>query len=132
MQRILAGHHLDPIMKKVNLNQAFDSISQYWTPFVAAELNGQHVKLARIKGEFVWHYHAEADELFYVVKGTLTLRLRDQDIILGPGEFFVVPAGVEHQPVAEDEVLLMLFEPAGTLNTGNVTNDLTVDQPDHL
>lgn len=93
------------------------------------ELNGQHVKLARLMGEFVWHHHDDEDEMFLVVKGELLMRLRDGDISLREGEFLIVPKGVEHQPVANEEVLVLLFEPAGTLNTGNVHNERTVQDP---
>ncbi len=110
---------------KISLRAAFDSFSDYWNPRLAAELNGQHVRLAKLKGEFVWHSHPDEDEMFLVVRGGLTLKLRDRDITLGEGEFFVVPRGVEHLPVAEDEAWVMLFEPAETLNTGNVRNERT-------
>ena len=110
---------------KVNLEQAFSRFSEYWSPHVAADLNGQHVRLAKLKGEFVWHAHENEDEMFLVVRGQLTLKLRDRDIALNEGEFFVVPRGVEHLPVAPEEVWVMLFEPAETLNTGNVRNERT-------
>ena len=94
------------------------------------ELNGQHVKLVKFKGEFVWHHHEEEDELFLVVQGRMRMRLRDGDVMLGPGEFLIVPRGVDHLPVAEDdEVHVLLFEPASTLNTGNVRNERTIDSP---
>ena len=110
---------------KVNLEQAFSRFSEYWSPHVAADLNGQHVRLAKLKGEFVWHAHENEDEMFLVVRGRLTLKLRDRDIALNEGEFFVVPRGIEHLPVAPEEVWVMLFEPAETLNTGNVRNERT-------
>ena len=110
---------------KVNLEQAFSQFSDYWSPRVAADLNGQHVRLAKLKGEFVWHAHEHEDEMFLVVRGQLTLRLRDREISLSEGEFFVVPRGVEHLPVAPEEVWVMVFEPAETLNTGNVRNERT-------
>ena len=93
------------------------------------ELNGQHVKLAKAKGDFVWHHHENEDELFLVLDGTLRLEFRDGAVTLGPGELYIVPRGVEHRPVASDEVHLLLFEPASTLNTGNVRNERTVEHP---
>ncbi|MFC7235448.1 cupin domain-containing protein [Halosegnis marinus] len=117
----------------VDLDDAFDRIDDFWDPHVAAELNGQHVKLARLKGEFDWHRHDDADELFYVHEGDLTIRLRDDpDIELSAGQLHVVPAGVEHQPVAEEECRVLLFEPAGTLNTGNVESERTVVEEKRL
>ncbi len=113
-------------MQKVNLADAFASFTEPWSPRIAAELNGQEVRLAKLEGPFVWHRHADADELFLVVKGHLTLRLRDRDIELEEGELFVVPRGVEHLPVAEAECHVLFFEPAGTLNTGEAENERTV------
>lgn len=110
---------------KINLQAAFDSFSDHWNPRLAAELNGQHVRLAKLKGEFVWHAHENEDELFLVVRGGLTLKLRDRDIRLSEGEFFVVPRGVEHLPVADEEAWVMLFEPAETVNTGNPRSERT-------
>lgn len=114
-------------MEKVNLKEKFALFSEYWSPRVVGELNGQHVKLAKLRGEFIWHHHEHEDELFLVIKGTLVIRLRGGDVVVNEGEFFVVPRGVEHQPVAEDEVHVLLFEPSTTLNTGNVRNDRTLD-----
>jgi mannose-6-phosphate isomerase-like protein (cupin superfamily) len=114
-------------MKKVNISEKIGAINEYWSPHIVGSLNGQHVKLARIKGEFVWHHHADADEMFFILKGRLILRMHDGDVVLDPGEFFIVPKGVEHLPVAEEEVHLMLFEPHSTLNTGNVQNERTID-----
>lgn len=119
-------------MDKVNLNQKFAAIKEHWSPKVVGQLNGQHVKLAKLKGEFVWHHHDHEDELFLVTKGTLRMRMRDKEVQINEGEFFIVPRGVEHQPIADDEVEVVLFEPAGTLNTGNVRNERTVDAPEHL
>jgi mannose-6-phosphate isomerase-like protein (cupin superfamily) len=99
---------------------------------VAGELNGQQVKLAKVKGAFVWHHHQNEDELFLVLKGVLTLEFRDGSVTLNPGEFFIVPRGVEHRPIAEEEVHLLMFEPASTLNTGNVRNERTVDTPEPI
>ena len=100
----------------------------HWTPHVIAELNGQHVKLAKILGPFDWHHHADEDELFLVVKGRFRLEFRDRAVDVGEGEIIVVPRGVEHRPVAEDECHILMFEPAGTLNTGNLTNERTVEE----
>lgn len=112
-------------MQKINLADAFADIGEYWSPRLVGELNGQQVKLAKVQGAFVWHHHEAADELFLVLKGVLTLKLRDRDVVLHPGEFYIVPRGVEHCPVAEEEVHLLLFEPAGTVNTGNLRNERT-------
>jgi len=119
-------------MDKVNLHDCFERIGEHWRPRIVGELNGQHVKLAKLSGEFVWHRHDEADELFLVVRGRLTIRLRDGDVHLGEGEFFIVPRGVEHLPVADEEAWVLLFEPAGTMNTGNVCNERTVHEPDRM
>ena len=112
-------------MEKVNLAQALSSFSEPWQPHIVGELNGQHVKVVKLKGEFVWHHHEAEDELFLVVKGRMTIRFRDRDVDLAEGEFVVVPRGVEHCPVAEEEAHVILFEPAGTVNTGNVVSDRT-------
>jgi mannose-6-phosphate isomerase-like protein (cupin superfamily) len=115
-------------MDKVNLARAFSRFDETWSPRIAGELNGQYVKLAKLKGEFVWHHHQAEDEMFLVVKGRLTLRLRDRDVLLEEGEFTIVPRGVEHCPVAEEEVHVLLFEPQSTLHTGNVRTGRTVDE----
>lgn len=112
-------------MNKVPLLQQFDKIAEYWSPKIIGELNGQQVKLAKLKGEFIWHHHAAEDEAFFVLKGRLQMLFRDNSILLEEGEMLVVPAGVEHKPVAEQEAWVMLFEPATTLNTGNVVNERT-------
>ena len=112
-------------MDKVNLAEKFAIFSEYWSPYIAGELNGQHVKLAKLKGEFVWHHHEDEDELFLVVKGRFRMEFRDRHLWLEEGEFLVVPRGVEHRPVAEEEAYV-LFEPASTLNTGNVQNERTL------
>ncbi len=96
------------------------------------ELNGQHVKLAKVKGEFVWHHHENEDELFFVLDGELRLEFRDGEVTLGPGELFIVPKGTEHRPVAREEVHLLMFEPASTLNTGNIRNERTVEDLERL
>ncbi len=116
-------------MDKVNTAAKLAQIDDYWSPRIAGELNGQHVKLVKLRGEFVWHHHETEDELFYVLKGRLLMRLRDGDVALDEGEFLIVPRGVEHQPVAEEEVHVLLVEPAGTLNTGNVRDERTVADP---
>jgi len=115
-------------VEKVNLAEKFGLFSEHWSPRVVGELNGQQVKLAKLLGSFDWHHHEHEDELFLVVRGTLTLRLRDRDVVLSEGEFFIVPRGVEHQPVAEEEVHVVLFEPASTLNTGNLRNERTREE----
>jgi len=114
-------------MQKINLKEKLAQFSEHWSPRIVGELNGQHVKLAKMQGEFVWHHHKHEDELFLVLKGTLLMRLREGDVVINEGEFFIVPCGVEHQPIAEDEVHVLLFEPASTLNTGNVRNERTVE-----
>ena len=119
-------------LQVVDLDAVFAGISTYWDPHVAGELNGQYVKCAKVKGEFVWHHHADEDELFLVHRGQLELRFRDRTLTLGPGQFAVVPRGIEHQPVARDEVHLVLFEPASTLNTGNVRSELTRTSLKHV
>jgi mannose-6-phosphate isomerase-like protein (cupin superfamily) len=112
-------------MEKINLDQKLSLFSDHWNPRIVGELNGQHVKLAKLKGEFVWHHHEHEDELFYVVKGKLRMEFRDKTVEIEPGEMIVVPKGVEHKPVAVEEVHVMLFEPATTLNTGNIENERT-------
>lgn len=112
-------------MRSVDLNKVFASITTHWDPHIAGELNGQHVKCVKFKGEFVWHKHDNEDELFLVHRGSFDLRLRDRIATLTAGQFFIVPRGVEHQPYAAEEVEVVLFEPATTLNTGEVRNELT-------
>jgi mannose-6-phosphate isomerase-like protein (cupin superfamily) len=119
-------------MEKVNLNQKFGLFREHWSPKIAGELNGQQVKLTKLQGEFVWHKHDEEDELFFVVKGTLRMELREKTIIIEENEFLIVPRGVEHRPVADEEVWLMLFEPASTLNTGDAQSELTRNQLDWI
>ena len=114
-------------MDKVNLTEKLKLFSDHWHPRIVGELNGQYVKLAKVEGEFDWHQHADEDELFLVVAGNLTIKLRDRDVILGEGEFFIVPRGVEHKPVAESEAHVLLFEPKSTLNTGEERTDRTVE-----
>lgn len=112
-------------MGKVNLEQKFALFSEHWSPKIVGELNGQHVKLVKLKGEFVWHKHDNEDELFFVVKGSFKMEYRDKTVVVEENEFLIVPKGVEHRPVAVEEVCVMLFEPATTLNTGNTESDLT-------
>lgn len=110
---------------KVNIEEKLQSFTDHWNPRIAGELNGQHVKLVKFKGEFVWHKHDLEDELFLVISGSFNMELRDKTVTLGPGEFIIIPKGVEHRPVAAAEVQVMLFEPAGTLNTGDQETELT-------
>lgn len=110
-------------MHAVNLQEKLARIDKHWDPKIVAELNENYIKLARIKGEFVWHKHDNEDELFYVIQGELTIRFRDKDVQLAPGELCVIPKGVEHMPVAEQEVQIMLVEPKSTLNTGDAQGD---------
>jgi mannose-6-phosphate isomerase-like protein (cupin superfamily) len=114
-------------VEKVNLAEKFSLFDEYWSPKIVGELNGQYVKLAKLKGDFVWHHHEAEDEMFMVVKGRLVIKLRDRDVALEEGEFLIIPQGVEHYPVAEEEVHIMLFEPKSTLHTGNLQTERTVD-----
>jgi mannose-6-phosphate isomerase-like protein (cupin superfamily) len=116
-------------VNKVSLAEKLSTFDEHWSPRIVGELNGQHVKLAKLSGEFVWHHHDDEDEMFLVLKGRLRMRLRDGEIVIEPGEFLIVPRGIEHMPVADEEVHVLLFEPASTLNTGNVRNERTVDAP---
>jgi len=113
-------------MEKVNIGEKLALISDHWNPRVAGELNGQHVKLVKFQGEFVWHDHAAEDEMFLVVRGSFRMEFRDRSVTLNAGEFLIVPRGVEHRPVAEQEVEVLLFEPAGIKHTGDVESELTV------
>jgi len=119
-------------MQKVNLKEKFNVFKDYWSPKIVGDLNESHVKLVKFKGEFVWHKHDNEDELFFIVKGTLIIKFRDQDVILNEGEFIIIPKGIEHLPVAEDEVHVLLIEPKTTLNTGDVTSELTKNELDRL
>ena len=119
-------------MDKVNLREKFARFSNHWSPKIAGELNGQQVKLVKFRGEFVWHHHDHEDELFLVVKGRFRMELRDRHVWLEEGEFLIVPRGVEHRPVAEQEAHVLLFEPASTLNTGNVREERTVEQLERI
>lgn len=112
-------------MDKVNLAEKLSGFSDYFNPRIAGELNGQMVKLVKFKGEFVWHHHDNEDELFYVVKGSFDMHMREKIITVNEGEFIIMPRGTEHKPVAKEEVEIMLFEPASTINTGNIINEKT-------
>ncbi|MBE7554027.1 MAG: cupin domain-containing protein [Anaerolineales bacterium] len=115
-------------MEKVNLTQKFNLFNETWSPRIAGELNDAYVKLAKLKGEFVWHHHEAEDELFWVVKGRLLIKFRDRDVWLEEGELLIIPKGVEHLPVAEEEVHVVLIEPKSTVNTGNVRNERTAGE----
>jgi mannose-6-phosphate isomerase-like protein (cupin superfamily) len=119
-------------MNPVNLTDKFAQFQDYWNPRVIGELNDFAVKAVKLKGEFIWHHHDTEDELFLVVKGTLRMRFRDHEAIIREGEFIIVPHGAEHQPVADEEVHLVLLEPKTTLNTGNITNERTVRQLERI
>lgn len=119
-------------MEKVNLTQKLGLFDEYWSPKIVGKLNGQVIKIAKLKGEFLWHHHEVEDELFMVVRGRMVIKLRDQDVPLEQGEFFVVPRGVEHKPVAEEEAHVLMFEPESTLNTGNVQSERTVEEPEWI
>ncbi|KTD25003.1 Mannose-6-phosphate isomerase [Legionella lansingensis] len=119
-------------MKKINLQDKFAAFNDYWSPKIVGDLNDSHVKLAKFKGEFVWHKHDTEDELFLVIKGHLLIKLRDRDIHLDEGEFVIIPKGIEHMPIANEEVQVMLIEPKTTLNTGDVTSELTKAQLDRI
>lgn len=112
-------------MNSINLKEKFNLFEDHWNPRIIAELNGQHVKIAKIKGEFVWHDHKEEDELFYLIKGELTMEFRDKKVAVKEGEMIVVPKGVEHRPVTKNEAWIMLFEPKNTKHTGEVDSEMT-------
>lgn len=114
-------------MQKVNIKEKLSKFSEHWSPKIVGEINDSYVKVVKLQGEFVWHKHDDEDEMFLVIKGTLTIKLRTEDITLEEGEFFIIPKGIEHMPVAENEVHVLLFEPKTTLNTGNVSNERTVE-----
>lgn len=113
-------------MDKVNLAEKLALFTDHWSPKIVGELNGQHIKLAKLQGEFVWHHHEHEDEMFLVLKGRLAMHLRERIVELEEGELFIVPRGVEHKPVADEEAHVLLFEPASTMNTGNVEDQRTV------
>lgn len=113
-------------MEPVNLGEKFGRFREYWSPKIVGELNDTYIKIVKLKGEFIWHHHEREDELFLVVKGTLRIKLRDRELRIREGEFVIIPKGIEHLPVADEEVHVVLIEPKTTLNTGNVRNDRTV------
>lgn len=119
-------------MKVINLAAEFQRIEEFWKPRIAGEVNDTAIKLARLHGEFVWHHHEEEDELFLVVSGRLSMEFRDRTVEIGPGEFLIVPRGVEHRPVAEEPVDVLVVEPLSTLNTGNVKNERTVEKLERI
>jgi mannose-6-phosphate isomerase-like protein (cupin superfamily) len=120
------------MIEKVSLTDKFNRFADYWKPKIAGELNDSYIKLVKLQGEFVWHHHETEDELFLVIKGRLVIKLRDQDIALDEGEFVIIPKGVEHCPVAEEEAHVLLLEPKTTLNTGNVANERTVEELERI
>jgi len=119
-------------MKQVNLKDKLSLINDYWSPKIVGDLNDSHVKLAKLKGEFVWHKHDNEDEMFFIIKGKLLIKFRDQDIYLQEGDFLIIPKSIEHLPVAEEEVHIMLIEPKTTMHTGDVVCDLTQDKLDRI
>jgi len=119
-------------MEIVNLNDKLSKVKEYWSPKIVGEINDSYVKVVKFKGPFLWHHHDDEDEMFLVVKGRMKMRFRDRDVFVDPGEFIVVPKGVEHMPEAEDEVQVVLFEPKSTLNTGNIRNERTMAQLERL
>ncbi len=119
-------------MNKINIKEKFGLFSDHWSPKIVGELNGQAVKLAKVQGEFVWHNHENEDELFYIIRGTLKIEFEDKTIELNEGEMLIVPKGVEHRPIAEEEVWLLLFEPMSTKHTGAVESELTVENYEYI
>ena len=115
-------------MEKIDIKEKFNLFSDYWSPKIIEDLNDAYIKVAKLKGEFVWHHHEHEDELFLIIKGNLTIKFRDKDVHLQEGELLVIPKGVEHKPVCEEEVQVILIEPKTTLNTGNVTNDVNTHE----
>jgi mannose-6-phosphate isomerase-like protein (cupin superfamily) len=119
-------------MQTVNLKEKFNKFSDYYKPKIIGEVNDCHVKAVKLKGEFIWHHHENEDELFLVVQGTLRMKFRDHEAVVREGEFVIVPRGVEHLPVADEEVHIVLLEPKSTLNTGNIQNERTVSQLERI
>ncbi len=115
------------MIESINLDEKFQQIREHWSPKIAGQVNDTAIKLVKFKGDFVWHHHDHEDEMFLVVKGRFTMRLRDRDLQINEGEFVIIPRGVEHCPVAPEEVQVMLIEPSSTLNTGNIRNERTLD-----
>lgn len=119
-------------MDKVNIFEKLNLFNEYWSPKIIGEVNESYVKIAKLKGEFLWHYHENEDEMFYILKGTLNIKFRDKDVLLSEGEFLIIPKGIEHKPIAEEEVHVMLVEAKTTVNTGEVRNERTVENLDKL
>ncbi len=119
-------------MEVINLIEKFGLFNDHWTPKIIGELNGQVVKIAKLKGEFVWHSHENEDELFYIIKGSLCIEFRDKKNTLNKGEMLIIPKGIEHKPIADEEVLVLLFEPKSTKHTGNKVHDITVENCDRI
>ena len=119
-------------INKINILEKLNLFNDYWSPKILGELNESYVKIAKLKGEFLWHIHENEDEMFYVLKGRLIIRFRDKDVILNEGEFIIIPKGIEHMPVAQEEVHVMLIEAKTTLNTGNVRNERTVKELEEI
>lgn len=115
-------------MKKINLKNKFNLFNDHWNPRIIGEMNGQDIKIAKVKGEFIWHNHKNEDELFLIIKGTLKIQFSDKTIELNKGEILIVPKGIEHKPIAEEEVWLLLFEPNSTKHTGNIKSNITIDK----
>lgn len=122
----------EPKLRKVNLARKFGEFREHWSPKIAGEINDSYVKLVKFQGDFVWHKHENEDEMFLVVRGRFTMRLRDGDLVVEENEFVIVPKGVEHCPVADEEAEVLLFEPKSTLNTGNVHNERTIENLDRI
>jgi mannose-6-phosphate isomerase-like protein (cupin superfamily) len=119
-------------IEKVNIEQKFNLFQDYWNPKIVGELNNSYVKLVKVKGEFIWHHHETEDELFLIIKGRLLVKFQERNIWLEAGEFLIIPRGVEHLPIAEDEVHMLVFEPKSVLNTGNVQSEQTVPDLQHI
>ncbi|SHI26996.1 cupin domain-containing protein [Desulfosporosinus lacus] len=119
-------------MDKINICEKLDLFNDYWSPKILGEVNESYVKIAKLKGEFLWHIHEKEDEMFYVLKGLLIIKFRDKDVILNEGEFLIIPKGIEHMPVAEEEVQVMLIEAKTTLNTGGIRNERTVEKLERI
>lgn len=119
-------------MDKVNLIQKFSLFNDHWSPKIVGDLNESYIKVAKLKGEFVWHHHEKEDEMFFVIKGKLIIRFKDRDLKIEEGELLIIPKGVEHLPVAEEEVWVMLIEPKSTLNTGNIKDERTVENLERI
>ena len=119
-------------MQVIDIKKKLSSFQDHWSPKVVAELNGQHVKVVKLLGEFDWHFHENEDELFWVINGSLKIHFRDSQVTLGPGQMCVIPRGIEHKPAASEECQVLLFAPAGTINTGNLVNQRTVSSPESI